>query len=285
MVISGSEFLELASKDTNTSFLGVIGNPVSHSRSPKLHSFIYSALGIKARYFALSFETDQNLSDFLDECEKLSNIPGFNITIPFKETVFRKFRPEKLLQIGSVNTLIARSGQFLGENTDWVGFVDPIRKENLNSALVLGWGGAAKGVVFGLTTVWPNCKITIVSRKKHEELDGINWIISDYSVLPESLPPTDIIINTTPLGMTGKTENFSEEFLNLLPETNLAYDIIYTPAETRFLSFFNEKSIKTQNGLDMFIGQALASHEHWFGKLDGQTKMDLTLSLAQFLQS
>lgn len=285
MVISGNEFLQLAEKDPKTRFLAVVGNPVSHSRSPELHSFIYSTLGIQAKYFALSFETDKSLYDFLSDCERFPNITGFNITIPFKETVFRLYQPEKLKPIGSVNTLVKQSGHFLGENTDWVGFVDPIRKENVKSAVILGWGGAAKGVVFGLRKVWPECKITIISRKNQEEQDHINWVVSDYSGLSETLLPVDLIVNTTPLGMTGKSENFSDDFLNLLPETKLAYDIIYTPAETRFLSFFRTKSIKTQNGLSMFIGQALASHELWFGKLASTEKEKLMYSLSGLLQS
>lgn len=284
MVISGSEFLELASEDKNTSFLGVIGNPISHSRSPELHSFIYSELDLKAKYFALSFETDDSLLNFLKESEKLPNNPGFNITIPFKETVFRKFNSPQLQTIGAVNTLVKSDGKFLGNNTDWIGFVDPIRQLSIKSAVILGWGGAAKGVVFGLRSVWPECKITIISRKKHDNLPGINWVLSDYSDLNQAIKPTDLIVNSTPLGMKGKQDNFSDHFLSRLPETNFAYDIIYTPAETRFLTFFKSKSVPVQNGLAMFIGQALAAHEFWFGHLDPQRKKDLSNSLAKLLQ-
>lgn len=284
MVISASEFLRIASEDKETRFLAVIGNPVSHSRSPELHSTIYSVLNIKARYFALPFETPESLYFFLDECEKRSNIPGFNITIPFKETVFKKYRTEKLLPVSSVNTLVHNGDKFSGENTDWIGFVEPVKTENLKSALILGWGGAAKGVVYGLQSIWPDCKISVVSRKKQENLPGVSWILSDYNHFSVGPDHTDIIINTTPLGMTGKTDDFSEEFLNRLPETSIAYDIIYTPAETRFLSFFRKKSTRTQNGLSMFIGQALASHEKWFGPINEQIKPDLTCSLSRLLQ-
>jgi len=285
MVLTGPEFLHHSRELAPLPVLGVLGSPVSHSRSPELHSLIYTYLHVGARYFAVHIPLKEDLPGFLSQAASLKNCRGFNVTIPWKEAVMALSDPDPFSEkAGAVNTLINRDGRFFGTNTDWIGFLYPIREKSINSVLILGWGGAAKGIAAGLEHHWPGCRIAAVSRRPDFSTPGVDWIQSDYTSFPEAAP-VDLIINTTPLGMTGKTENFSEKFLGQLPETRIAYDVIYTPQETAFLSFMKQKGAEPVNGLQMFVVQAVQAHEAWFGPVAPDLKESLIRFLTQTLSA
>lgn len=285
MVLTGPEFLRRCRELDPLPVLGVLGSPVSHSRSPELHALIYSYLNLEARYFAVHIPEKEELISFLSQTATLKNCRGFNVTIPWKETALLLSDPDPFSEkAGAVNTLINRNGRFMGTNTDWQGFLYPIREKSITTILILGWGGAAKGIAAGLAHHWPDCRITVVSRRADFTLPGVNWIRSDYSAFPETAP-VDLIINTTPLGMTGKSENFPGEFLDQLPDSRFAYDVIYTPQETAFLARMKQKGSEQINGLQMFVVQAVQAHETWFGPVDPDQKEPLIRFLTQKLSS
>lgn len=264
-ILTADEFISFAQKHSNQKVLGVIGFPISHSQSPKLHQAAYQHNKIPAHYAAIEIQTSRELINFLEQTEKIPNILGFNITIPYKNDVFKRYPSEKYNLIGATNTLIKCNNQWISENTDWLGFLEPIKTHTFENALLLGWGGAASAVVYALQQLNPNMAIDIVSRRNISFNDSnIRTLFSDYLTIKNIQSKYGIIINTTPLGLVSKSENFKLDFLKQLPNTNIAYDLIYNPVETQFLSYFKSIGSEIINGLPMFIEQASQAHKLWF---------------------
>lgn len=264
--ITTAEFIKFANQHPDIKVLGVIGNPISHSKSPLLHNSFYKKNAVSAEYFAIEVKNPDDLSFLLSETEKIGNCHGFNVTIPFKHDVFRFYPSEKYDSLQAVNTLYKQNGQWVSENTDWLGFIEPIQSMNIQSALILGWGGAASAVAFGLKNMNSAVKIEVFSRRESDITDSsLRFIKADYSVFPIKNRTYDLIVNTTPLGMSSVSENFTSLFLESLPKTKAAYDLIYNPPETVFLKHYQSNGTKTINGLSMFFEQASQANKFWFG--------------------
>jgi len=264
ITLSPNQFIDSALSKTNTKHLGVIGFPITQSKSPILHNLSYKNLNISAHYFAIEIKSENEFVDFIFATEKVDNILGFNVTIPYKHILFQTFPNNKYSELGAANILFKNDDKWQTENSDWVGFLSPIKSELFQSALILGSGGATASVIYGLRQLNPKINLTNISRRRIEQ-KGIQFIQSDYSALEQSLEKVDLIINSTPLGMNSFSDNFRESFLDLLPETKCAYDLIYNPLKTNFLSYFEKKNCKTINGLDMFVEQASLANKFWFG--------------------
>ena len=258
-------------------YFAVIGDPVAHSLSPMLHQEIYQQLGLDASFEKIHIKPD-NLHSFMNSNE----LDGFNVTIPHKQSVipFLDELDESAQTIGAVNCI--KNGK--GFNTDWIGFLQAleINEFNLNGkdCTILGAGGAARAIAFGLVKAGVN-SISIKNRTKDKAEQLLDWINSVFTNNDPSEIP-DVIINCTPLGMWPETESMPMALNEIKPNLTLV-DTIYNPIETEWLKLGKEKGTKVIGGLDMFIAQGLASADIWFGKKISET-VDIE-KIRQFLNS
>jgi shikimate dehydrogenase len=257
----------------------VIGDPIAHTLSPAIHGAVFSVLGIDERYSALRVSRE-GLRGFVEKARS-SGMKGFNVTIPHKRDIiqFLDDVDEEAALCGAVNTVTVRDGRLSGFNTDMGGLLESLRGRGrdyrLNNVLILGAGGASRGVAFKAAREGASM-ITILARKleKADEIaDGIRRAVKFNSISTGIMSPeamtreassADILVNATPLGMSGVGEDFDEpllEFLRALPGGAIVCDLIYNPPETSLLREAAALGIDTQNGLGMLIHQALLADE------------------------
>jgi len=244
----------------------VIGNPIDHSLSPKLHNFWIKQNKINAIYERKKLEENE-IEKFIQDIKK-GNISGLNITVPFKNKAipYLDKLSQEAEQVQSVNTIILENGYLVGYNTDIAGFTKAIKYINFDmknrKIFILGAGGVVPSIIFALNKMKVS-QITISNRtrKKAESLkkqfDSLQ--IVDWGQVPDF----DVIINATSLGL-------NNEFINLdfsnVGQNKLFYDVIYNPSETHFLKKGIELGNKSENGKLMFIYQALEAFKLWHRK-------------------
>ncbi len=248
--------------------LGIIGNPLNHSLSPRLHSYFLSKANLNGGYVCFEIEEDEILSIF--DILKKYNFTGLNVTVPYKEKVLKYLDvvTGDANEIGSVNTIkIEKSGKLLGFNTDSFGFNEMMIRNGVNpenqTVMVLGSGGSALTVLHTLKN-YNYKKIILLARnlKKAEEILNklqINNIeIFNFEFLNKRRE-CDIIINTISLGLKG--ENFLD--MSKVYCNNAAIDLQYKPYTTPFLMEFKNTRIKKINGLEMLILQGYKAFQIW----------------------
>jgi len=254
----------------------IIGYPLAHSFSPQIHNQVFAEYKLSAKYTTLEIHPDS----FEQHIRKLKNEnwAGFNITVPFKEQILPfldKIDPQAK-KITAVNTIqVLPNGSWKGYNTDFMGFLKPLEefKANLVDCLILGAGGAARAVAFGILSELPVKNITIVNRtvEKGKSLvnnlatkKNIQYDCTDFNKIPKH--KFDLIVNTTTLGM-GKLQNELplDPQLYSHPDT-IVYDLIYNPTKTLFLEAAKKAGFRTINGLPMLVYQAEAAFKIWTGK-------------------
>lgn len=253
----------------------LLGQKLSHSLSPYIHKVIMREMNINGEYNLLEIEESQ-LSYVIDEIKK-GRIDGMNVTIPYKEKIlsFIDINTDIVNVTNSTNTIMLNdeiSQQTISYNTDWFGFDEMCRKYNVDfkdkNVVILGYGGVSKTVTSYVAQ--KNCNnIIVFSRKKGITFPSENIKAHSYED-PIDLKGTDIVINTTPIGMKG---NVSGNPLDLLSEkreeiyncASTYIDLIYNPTETIFLKKAREisNSNKAINGLDMLIYQAIYAQLIW----------------------
>ena len=203
----------------------------------------------------------QEIDAFADIIKNTPDLKGLNVTIPYKEAVipFLDKLSKKAALIGAVNTIkITKKGKLKGYNTDYYGFkksLEPLLQSHHKKALILGTGGASKGVAFALDEL--NIPYTFVSREAKEnaiDYDRINATTFDNF---------HFIINSTPVGTSPNTEAFPLIPYEYFTKNHIAFDLIYNPAETQFLKKAKEQGAQIKNGLDMLIFQAEKAWEIW----------------------
>lgn len=238
---------------------GLLGRNISYSFS-KGH---FTTKFEKEKYQGYTYENFdiQEINVFPEIIKNTEHLKGLNVTIPYKEEVipFLDKLSKKAKKIGAVNTIkITKKGKLKGYNTDYFGFLKslkPLLKAHHKKALILGTGGASKGVAFALEEL--GLDYTFVSRKASE-----NAI--DYSQInAETFQEYQIIINSTPIGTSPNIEACPDIPYELFTEQHIAYDLIYNPAETQFLKNAAAQGAQTKNGLDMLIFQAEKAWEIW----------------------
>ena len=203
----------------------------------------------------------QEITAFPEIIKNTPDLKGLNVTIPYKETVipFLDKLSKKAALIGAVNTIkITKKGKLKGYNTDYYGFkksLEPLLQPNHRKALILGTGGASKGVAFALDEL--NIPYTFVSREAKE--NAINY----DRINATTFDNYQIIINTTPVGTSPNTEVFPLIPYEYFTENHIAFDLIYNPAETQFLKKAKEQGAQIKNGLDMLIFQAEKAWKTW----------------------
>ena len=261
-----------------TNVLCVIGHPIEHSMSPVMHNAALKELSLD--YIYLAFDVPPNDLEKAILGFKKSNMKGINVTIPHKEAIIHYLDELDPLskQIGAVNTVKNEGGVLLGRNTDALGakqaLLDAGFKIEGKKALIMGAGGAARAISFGLTEKIDEIFISnrteeraIKLAKELQDKTKIKATGKDTSkkTLRTLTNSVDILINTTPIGMYPKID-VSPISKDLLNENLFVFDIIYNPLQTRLLKDAKEIGSKTLNGLDMFINQGALAFEWWTGK-------------------
>ncbi|WP_169543744.1 shikimate dehydrogenase [Sneathiella aquimaris] len=260
---------------------GVMGFPIAHSLSPRLHGYWIKKYGLDADYLAREVRPE-NLKDTLrrlpQECLSEGSVfCGTNLTIPLKEAAMDivDIVEEAAQKIGAVNTVVVNEeGQLIGRNTDGLGFQDSLAEHvdiktfHNKTALVLGAGGAARAIVFAclmmgfrrilLTNRTRQRAIDLAQDMKSEKIDVIQW--EERAAFCKE---ADLLVNTTSLGMTGQDP--LELNLDRLKNGCVVTDIVYVPLETDLLRQAREKGYRTVDGLGMLLHQAKAGFEAWFG--------------------
>tara|TARA_Y100000991_G_scaffold147445_1_gene111617 strand:+ start:68 stop:925 length:858 start_codon:yes stop_codon:yes gene_type:complete len=268
---------------SKTSFLALIGNPVRHSLSPIMQNAAIKYLGLDLIYIAIPCR-NEDLKIVVDSLKKM-NCKGLNITIPFKQKVFNycdEISPVAK-KVQAINTLVLKENKYWsGTNTDIDGFIYPLKNFDLikKTSIVLGSGGAARAVIQGLINLKLS-KITIISRNINTLNDLITNFENDIKIeglvntdikIDNLIQETDLIVNTTPVGMSKTTDDdelpFGKGFWNTLTSNTIVYDLIYNPSLTPFLKFCDKKGCITINGLQMLIAQGAKSLSFWANGLE-----------------
>lgn len=255
-----------------TKLAGVLGNPIGHSRSPELHCYLAEKTGFDLAYLAFSAEKE-NLKTILSGAAAMGVI-GFNITSPFKVDMFELADEldSEARKMGNINTMVNRSGKWVGYNTDGEAFIRSLLRHGFSpkgkSVLLLGTGGTARTLSFKLAQNGVD-SITISSRRSNV-LEELVPAVADFpeTALYEGASPEkkyDLIVNCTPLGMVPHTDkNPMPAGVSYCPES-LFCDLIYNPEKTLFLQEAEKHGAGILNGRDMFIYQGLLAFEHFTG--------------------
>ena len=252
----------------------VIGNPIDHSLSPKLHNFWIKDNNIQAFYDKKKLE-EQEIEGFIQNI-KLKKVAGCNVTIPFKKSVIpylNKLSPEAD-QTQSVNTIAYEDNSLIGYNTDIVGFINAIKSLNYEISgkkiFILGAGGVVPSIIFALNKL--NVLNIKVSNRTREKADRLKDEFNNLEVIDwGELPDFDVIINATSIGL--KNEVINLNFSNV-GKNKLFFDVIYNPQLTNFLKKGKKLGNLAENGKLMFIYQALEAFKIWHNtkpKINSQT--------------
>lgn len=270
---------------------GVMGWPVSHSRSPLIHGYWLNSLGIDGAYLPLPV-TSEDLALVLQTLPKMGFV-GVNVTVPHKERVIDHLAIIDPLakRIGAVNTLIWRENiGWEGLNSDAFGFLKNLQvtapqwSPKQGTAVVLGAGGAARAILVALLDQGvPEIRLLNRSAGRAEklaaELDQENIIkVMDWNQRSESLKDASLLVNTTILGMTGQLP--LDISLDALPTSAVVNDIVYAPLMTPLLVAAHGKGNPIVDGLGMLLWQAASGFEAWFG-----LRPDVTPELREFVLS
>ena len=243
----------------------VIGNPISHSLSPKLQNYWLKQHNINAIYDKLKLE-EKEIEGIIQDIRK-QKIAGCNVTVPFKKKVipFLDKLSIQAEQTQSVNTIIFEKGNLIGHNTDIVGFDKAIKSLNFNikgkKILILGAGGVVPSIVFALKKMDVS-EITISNRTK-QKAENLKILFKNLNILEwGNLLDFDAIINATSLGLNNEKINLD---FSKVGKNKLFYDVIYNPAETNFLKEGKQFGNTSENGAKMFVYQALEAFKLWHG--------------------
>ena len=284
--------------------LGLVGYPLGHSLSPRLHQAGLAAQGVGGEYRLYPIPPSQaGLAELKDLLEKVRDgkIQGLNVTIPYKQAILPYL--DELTPaagaIGAVNTIYASQDRLVGDNTDAPGFHSDLHNrlpgvERCNQALVLGAGGSARAVVHAL--LQDRMQVAIAARRLNQAenlIDSLNRVGTDSS------PQTDgesqvwskprsivlsketissylsqmavqdrqpmLIVNTTPVGMTPDISSSPWPDGLPIPTAAMLYDLVYNPAETTLMRTARSQGISAVNGLGMLVEQAALSFARWTG--------------------
>jgi 3-dehydroquinate dehydratase/shikimate dehydrogenase len=264
--------------DQATRIFGVAGNPIAHSLSPLMHSTAFRRESVNAVLLPLKTRT---LNDLLTLLRELP-LAGVAVTMPLKQEVLPHLANSDALtaKIGACNTLrVGADGNIVGFNTDVAGVVRPLEKRlKLKGAriAVLGAGGAARAAVFGL--VEQGAEVFIVNRT-HETAVALARKAKAKSLKHEAFAKQqfDVLINTTPCGMTGNKQAMAIQKNEL--NARLVFDMVYNPLETPLLKLARERGLPVITGLEMFVQQGARQFEIWTGKPAPEAEMQRVVEL------
>jgi len=254
----------------------VIGWPVAHSRSPLIHGYWIARHGLAAAYTREAVRPEDFAGFVAGLAER--GYAGANVTLPHKEAALAlAAADDRALAVGAANTLWLDGGVLRATNTDVEGFLAnldagaPGWNDGLRTALVLGAGGAARAVVFGLKERGVSrilvANRTLARAAALRERFGPAVVPLPWPEIPQALGEAGLLVNTTSLGMTGQPplDLAGDIPLERLPESAVVADIVYAPLETALLAAAKRRGLRTADGLGMLLHQAVRGFSLWFG--------------------
>lgn len=259
---------------------GIIGYPIVHSFSPKMYMAAFKDAGLEY-YSYISFPIQPGRLMLAVEGMKGLKFRGFNVTIPHKTAIipYLDAVDADAMIIGAVNTVVNDGGMLTGYNTDVTGFLAALFENGFVAdgcnAVILGAGGAARAVLWGLCKRRAN-SVTIGARnyeraKKladdfliYGNVQGTDWTSEDFR---DAMRRTDILINTTPLGMFPAIDDMPPVDLKLLPDGALVHDLVYNPTKTKLLKTAEELGHPILPGLSMLLYQGQEAYRLFTGEL------------------
>jgi len=260
--------------------LGLTGYPLGYSLSPKMHTAALKACGLEGGYslFPVHPDDGKGLKNLLDRVRSYE-IQGLNVTIPHKQNVIQWLDDLTPIAktVGAVNTIYLKDKKLIGDNTDVPGFLSDLRQflfnrqskiDNRKSAVILGAGGGARAVVYAL--LHNGWEVTVTSRRIEQAKQLSNTFMDHKLLIVDSfldieLTDVDLIVNTTPVGMSPNVDQSPlPENLPLPPHVSV-YDLVYSPRETKLVSNAHAQGIHAITGLGMLIEQAALAFEIWTG--------------------
>ena len=268
-----------------TKTYAVIGDPIDHSLSPAIHNAAFGFLGMDYAYIAYRIPKGELASGV--EALKKIQISGFNVTIPHKVDMMKFLNEvdDNCKTTGATNTVVNEKGFLKGYNTDMDGFLDPIKKRNIeckdSDVLLVGAGGAARAIVAGFSKEKAR-KITVANRTKERADALIKFakslgLESDYSDLSNAgiiAGKYKFIVNATSVGLKGNESPISARAIT---KDSIVYDIVYMPVETELIEQSKKQGATIIYGWEMLLGQAMRSFEIWTGQQAPYQAMKLTL--------
>ncbi|WP_375615667.1 MULTISPECIES: shikimate dehydrogenase [unclassified Bartonella] len=267
--------VDLTIKKTNYPRAFVVGSPIHHSKSPKIHNFWLKQYGLQGEYLAQEV-TSEEFSHFIVSLQKMGFCGG-NVTLPHKQEAFRlaDYKDERATMIGAANTLWYEGDKLCATNSDAYGFsanLDDFASDwEGETALVFGAGGAARAILYALKKRGFE-QIYLINRTKQRADNlaqhfGKIIKVYDWHKIHEILHQADLIVNTTSIGIKNPEEKRDSFFCDFhkAKTTALVTDIVYTPLITPFLQQAKACDLKTVDGLGMLLHQAVIGFERWFG--------------------
>jgi len=260
--------------DRHSRVFGVAGRPVSHSISPHIHNAAFAAADLNAVFIPF------DVGDVIGFVRRMVHpqtreldwqISGLSVTAPHKSVVMQCLNRIDVAarEIGAVNTIVVQDNELHGYNTDAAGFVAPLRnvRETFRGArcAVIGAGGAARAAIWALKQ--EGADVTVFARDATKaEFLAKTFGVKHQQLSPRGFAGYDLLVNATPLGTHGQLQNEAILTSDQLRGVRLAYDLVYNPFETRFLSDARAAGCETIGGLEMLIAQAVEQFKLWTGK-------------------
>lgn len=243
---------------------GIIGYPLGHSFSPGFFNEKFINEGIDAVYERYELSQIDLLPEIIASNPELC---GLNVTIPYKQQIMQYLDElsEEAREIGAVNVVkVTHNGKNVhlkGFNSDVIGFsrsIEPLLEKHHKKALILGTGGAAQAIDYGLRQLG----LETIKVSRYERPDTIQY----DKITPDVIKEYKVIINCTPIGMYPNTEECPNLPYEAMDSQHLLYDLIYNPDTTLFMKKGMERGAVVKNGLEMLLLQAYASWEFWHEK-------------------
>jgi shikimate dehydrogenase len=251
----------------------VIGWPVQHSRSPLIHNYWLKAYGMSGEY-RRELVPPEEFAAFVGSLAARGYV-GANVTLPHKEAALALSKPdERARAVGAANTLWLDDGALRSTNTDVEGFLHnldaeaPLWDRGLAKAVVLGAGGAARAVIYGLLARGVE-RLVVVNRtlgraETLRQTFGARVLVARWDELDAALADAALLVNTTTLGMQGQPDLAID--LARLPPYGVVADLVYVPVWTPLIAAAKARSLRTADGLGMLLHQAVRGFALWFGK-------------------
>ena len=244
----------------------VVGNPISHSLSPKLHNYWINQIGLDAIYEKRKLDNN-DLKNLILDIRK-GNINGVNVTVPFKNIIipYLDELSSEATKTHSVNTIYLKNKQIIGHNTDIEGFETAIQNINFDfkkkKIFILGAGGVVPSIIYA--SIKMGSSEIMISNRTKKKADEVKNIFNNIKLVNwGEMPDFDVVINATSLGLN-KDDKINLDFTKV-GKNKLFYDVIYNPSETNFLSLGKKLGNKYENGKLMFIYQAFSAFKLWHG--------------------
>tara|TARA_B100001093_G_scaffold479137_1_gene507898 strand:+ start:9082 stop:9948 length:867 start_codon:yes stop_codon:yes gene_type:complete len=261
--------------DSEINLVGVMGFPITHSRSPLMHNTLMQENGIRGTYIPIEIKPGK-LAPALESLPKLG-FKGVNLTMPLKQEAIAtvdELDPAGKL-IGAVSCVVVRKdNSLLGINNDWIGFKDNLKarypnwKSNTKTALVLGAGGGGLAIIYaliqeGIHNIILTNRTKVGAEKIANIFNNQNIQVRPWAERHSLVEECELIVNTTNQGMAGQPP--LDLSLDLATPDTLVTDIIYVPLETKLITDAKSRGLRTLGGLGMLLQQSRPAWQVWFG--------------------